>query len=132
MSSQLQNVKDIDSLFYQSYPSHSSTYSDSTRQGFFENLDLYYGLAFSRSNRDIQNLVSTGKPNSILTWPINFTRKMINWKLQGAGKDDMVERQLHIASYLFEFVYDLCLSPRENISQAPGFESIIGYRGISE
>ena len=33
------------------------------------------------------------------------------------------EKQLHLVSYLFEFVYDLMIAPGENIFVNPGFES---------
>ena len=33
------------------------------------------------------------------------------------------EKQLRMAGYLFELVYDLLISPRDNVSESPGFES---------
>jgi hypothetical protein len=39
------------------------------------------------------------------------------------------EKQLHLVGYLFELCYDLALSPNDNVSQNPGFETFIGEFG---
>jgi hypothetical protein len=122
----LKDLKDVSSKFYHSYPSHCATYSNSTRRGFFDQLDLYYGLAFTR-NGNISDLSTSKSPYSLLNWPSDCIKKLKKWNLRGVGSDDIQEKQLHMASYLFELGYDLCLSPCDNVSQAPGFESIIGY-----
>ena len=36
------------------------------------------------------------------------------------------EKQLVMVGYMFELLYDLCLSPLWNVSQNPGFESRLG------
>jgi hypothetical protein len=122
----LRELKDVSSKFYRSYPSRCATYNNNTRRGYFDQLDLYYGLAFDR-NGSIDDLFSCGSPFSLLKWTDDCKKKIKNWNLMGVGKDDVQERQLHMASYLFEFAYDLCISPNDNVSLAPGFESIIGY-----
>jgi hypothetical protein len=117
----LSDLKDVSSKFYRSYPSQDATYNNNTRRGFFDQLDLYYGLAFNR-NGTIDDLVACESPFSLLKWTETCKKKLKNWNLVGVGKDDVKERQLHMASYLFEFGYDLCLSPSDNVLLAPGFE----------
>ena len=34
--------------------------------------------------------------------------------------------QLIVAGYFFELCYDICLSPSKNVSNNPGFETILG------
>jgi hypothetical protein len=123
----LKDLKDVSSKFYRSYPSRCATYSNNTRRGYFDQLDLYYGLAFNREG-NTSDLLTSNSPYSILNWPTTCIEKLKKWNLRGVGIDDIQERQLHMASYLFELGYDLCLSPRDNVSLAPGFESIIGYQ----
>jgi hypothetical protein len=41
----------------------------------------------------------------------------------------VVQKVQEVAAYLFEFGYDLALSPENNVSQSPGFESILGVFG---
>ena len=40
-----------------------------------------------------------------------------------------VQKFQEVIAYLFEFGYDLALSPENNVSRSPGFESIIGIFG---
>ena len=42
------------------------------------------------------------------------------------GCQTMKEKQLVVVGYFFELCYDICLSPRCNVSNNPGFESILG------
>jgi hypothetical protein len=63
---------------------------------------------------------------TVLNWPIDCIKKLKKWNLRGVGSDDIHEKQRHMASYHFELGYDLCKSPSDNVSLAPGFESIIG------
>ena len=48
-----------------------------------------------------------------------------------AGCSTLEEKQLHMAGYLFELVYDLMISPRDNVSRSPGFETPLGVFGGS-
>ena len=38
----------------------------------------------------------------------------------------MREKQLVVVGYFFEMCYDICLSPGRNVSNNPGFETILG------
>jgi hypothetical protein len=39
-----ERLKDVSTKLYQSYPSQCATYNNNTRRGYFDQLDLYYGL----------------------------------------------------------------------------------------
>ena len=41
----------------------------------------------------------------------------------------VVQMFQEVISYLFELGYDLALSPENNVSRSPGFESILGIFG---
>ena len=41
----------------------------------------------------------------------------------------VVQKFQEVIAYLFEFGYDLALSPVNNVSRSPGFESILGIFG---
>ena len=42
------------------------------------------------------------------------------------GTTNEENKKIEMISYLLELVYDLCISPSDNISVSPGFESILG------
>jgi len=48
-----------------------------------------------------------------------------NWNVTGTQAD----KQLMMVSYLFELVYDLMISPADNVSLNGGFESCHGVFG---
>jgi hypothetical protein len=122
----LKELKDVSSKFYQSYPSQCATYNNNTRRGYVDQLNLYYGLAFDRNGKVDDLLTTTSESSySLLHWPTDCLKKLKNSNVMGVEKEYVKKRQLHMASYLFEFGYDLCLSPCDNVLMAPGFESII-------
>ena len=47
------------------------------------------------------------------------------WKVNGT----VIDKQLIIVSYLFELVYDIMISPADNVSLNGGFESCHGVFG---
>jgi hypothetical protein len=46
-----------------------------------------------------------------------------------ANTKDLEAKQLHMVGYLCELVYDLALSPGDNVSQSPGFDTPLGIFG---
>jgi hypothetical protein len=73
----LKDLKDVSSKFYCSYPSRCATYSDNTRRVFFDQLDLYYGLAFTRHG-NTSDLSMSKSPYSLLNWPSDCIKKSKN------------------------------------------------------
>ena len=47
-------------------------------------------------------------------------------RLNIRGANTLREKQLIVVGYFFELCYDICLSPSVNVSNNPGFESILG------
>ena len=49
-----------------------------------------------------------------------------------AGCSTLEEKQLHMVGYLFELAYDLMISPTDNVSRSPGFETPLGIFGNTQ
>lgn len=45
--------------------------------------------------------------------------RSVDWKIKARNAE----------CYFFELLLELCLAPRDVLSDAPGFEGLIGYRG---
>ena len=130
-SSNLTTQKDMESLFYMSYPSKTaSRTSDILRRGVFENLRLFVALGFLRTKTAaVDVLVATSAEEGILCWPASTVTQTSNTNFRGAA--DLKEKQLHMVGYLFELCCDLMLSPNDNASQSPGFETC-GFKNFLE
>ena len=93
--------------------------------GYFEDLTLYCGFSFNRTENTI-GLTSTENNKSIFDWSL-YIRKLTTTNMRGANT--LRERQLIVVGYFFEMCYDICLSPSHNVSNNPGFETILGVFG---
>ena len=122
-SSKLKDHKDMESLFYIRYPSKTTARaSDILRRGSFENLRLFIALGFLRTKAAaVDVLVATSPEEGILCWPESAITQISNTNFRGVA--NLQEKQLHMVGYLFELCYDLMLSPNDNVSQSPGFET---------
>jgi hypothetical protein len=89
----------------------------SCRHGTFEKLQLFSGITFSRE-RNTEFLVSNV---GIFDWPDDFLKSME--RVNFAGTRSLKEKQLHMVAYLCELAYDIALSPDQNVSESPGFET---------
>jgi hypothetical protein len=120
-----QGTKDLESLFYRSYPSKGAPVSavEGVRRGYFEDLELCCALGFSRSFESHKTLYEH-KENQIFVWDASVLGRINNVKLAGATSQE--EKQLHFVGYLVELCYDLALSPDRNVSLNPGFETPLG------
>ena len=122
-SAELREHKDMESLFYMSYPSETvARTSDGLRRGFFKNLRLFVALGFLRTNATaVDVLVATSAVEGILCWPASTITQITNTNFRGV--ENLKDKQLHMVGYLFELCYELMLSPNDNVSQSPGFET---------
>ena len=68
------------------------------------------------------NLVDTSV-DGIFEWDVTTMNAINKWNVTGTTK----EKQLVLVSYLFELVYDLMITPGNNVSVNGGFESCHGY-----
>ena len=87
------------------------------RDGYFDELDTYCGMAFDRTN-DVEALCSVNKEDSLLVWSERTIKE-----LEAKG-ESLTKVQLVAIAYLWEFVYDLLLASGDNVSKEPGFESL--------
>ena len=85
-------------------------------------LTQYCGFSFNRLN-NVSGLISTVKGGCLLDWSL-YTNQLKQTNIRGCNT--FREKQLVIVGYFFELCYDICLSPRYNVSRNPGFESILG------
>ena len=108
--------------FYTLYPSRSNATQLPNKIGHFEDLTQYCGFSFHRAH-DVEGLTSTDEGKSMFDWSV-YINHLDRSKL--GGLKTLREKQLTVVGYFFELCYDLCLSPSQNVSNNPGFESIIG------
>ena len=126
----LEDEGKLSSRFYRTYPVRNSKYSsDNLRRGYFDHLQLYCGLGFDRASKSNRNLTTSGKRQSLFLWPDSCLRKVKLVNFRGLAAEDLEERQRHMVGYLCELAYDLALSPRNNVSSSPGFETPLGVFG---
>ena len=129
--SQLLTLPDLASRFYCSYPAQSSeVQTGAARRGYFGSLEQYVGLGFMRTNEEAVNaLCSSTSEDRLLSWSASHLELIA--AVNFPGTPSVVEKQLHMVGYLFELVYDLMISPRDNVSHSPGFEIPLGILGGS-
>ena len=87
----------------------------------FENLQQRKGLAFKRNDQAaVANICGAG----LFVWS-----PVVKAKLEGAsfhGTTTLQQRQLIMAVYAMELLFDLCLDPHNNASASSGYETAQG------
>ena len=68
-------------------------------------------------------MTSVEEGESLFDWSI-FIKQLDKCNVRGANT--LREKQLTVVGYFFEMGYDICLAPGRNVSNNPGFESILG------
>ncbi len=68
--------------------------------------------------------------SGIFVWSKEMLERICAVNFQKAK--DLEAKQLHMVGYLCELVYDLALTPDDNVSQSPGFETPLGIFGGSD
>ena len=102
--------------FYKKYPDNSV--ETLIQLGKFQQLEQKCGLAFRRG--DVAEIVTT-TGFIILDWDpdvMEMLQKRVN------AQRSLEEVQLDMASYQFEFVYQLCIGEANNVSESPCFEAL--------
>lgn len=117
-----QSMEALKSKFYRTYPSKDAVSRGCVRDGYFEDLKLYVGLGFSRKQPEGAKLVT--KEGGLLSWEGAILSKLEKASVSKCSA--LKDKQLHAVGFLFELCYDLAISPHRNVSQNPGFESLLG------
>jgi hypothetical protein len=89
-------------------------------------LRQYIGIGFNRDDAEL--LTVDRSEGGILEWQANII-DMVSKSGLGRRGATLAEKKLEMAAYLFEFVYDLMIADRDNVSSNPGFEALTGYYG---
>lgn len=110
--------------FYTSYPVRSS--QQPGYQGrVFDDLVCYVGIAFCRANDAIvDDLVK--EIDGLFVWGPDIMRVLERVKMTAGATITLKNKKLTMLGYLFELILDLLISPSNNVSQSPGFESLFG------
>jgi len=127
----LLNPSDLSSLFYSSYPAKSTeVVMGAARRVYFGALEQYVALGFMRTNTEAAGELCAADPaKELLSWLEGALERVA--AINFPGSLTLAEKQLHMVGYLFELVYDLMISPRDNVSRSPGFETPLGIFGGS-
>jgi hypothetical protein len=105
----------IDSIFYSTYP------TTPTEGRSWEDLDQYVGLGFDPKKDDAINSITA--EDGLFYWSPEV--QQLTNDVQFAGCTE-IQKRTHMVAYMFELFYDLLLSPEENLSSSPGFETPLG------
>ena len=108
--------------FYTLFPSQTNESQLPNKLGYFEELTLYCGFSFNR-RRNTEGLTSIKDDTSIFDWSL-YIKRLTDSRIHGATT--LCEKQLVVVGYFFEMCYDICLQEKHNVSNNPGFESILG------
>jgi len=111
--------------FYLRYPAKASVRaSSSSRNGYFDNLCQYVALGFEVGNDEIGGKLAQDFEYGGLFLYNEFEKKKID-ESNKAGRTTTVLKRNDMIAYLIELAYELAISPLDNISDSPGFESCL-------
>ena len=121
----LKTVEDASSLFYGSYPSKNASLSSSIRRGYHEDLDVYVVIGYDQADADacaaLCSPASTASTTGIFQWPASSLERIGKATVRGATTLKL--KQLRAVGYMLELGFELMLSPDDDVSESPGFES---------
>ena len=112
----------IKSKFYGSFPSENAAVPNrSAVRGSFEQLQQHVGLGYNPLCKG--NLTKDVSRSGIFHLDKNLDK---NLESLFRYESRLEAKKLHMVGYLCEMIYDVCLSPRDNISGNPGMEVLLG------
>ena len=120
-------AKKTASRFYLRYPTKSSARcKSSSRKGYFDNLTQYVALGFDidLNNERGETLTIDMSENGIFSFDENKKKRIDVLKFR--GRNTTTQKRVDVIAYLIELCYDIAISPANNVSQNPGFESCLG------
>jgi hypothetical protein len=114
--------------FYMSYP-HRDSAAAKPNGSCWEDLVCTVGMGFLRADADGIAALCDSTGAGLLHWAPDVLALLERLKMTSGATISMQEKKLQTVGYLFELVLDLLISPRHNVSESPGFESLIGVFG---
>lgn len=119
----LKTLTDASSLFYGSYLSKNAELSSSIRRGYHEDdLDVYVVVGYDQADESAcAALCAPASTTGIFQWPASSLEDVR--KATGLGAATLEVKQLHAVGYMLELGFELMLSPDDDVSESPGFES---------
>lgn len=125
--SKIQNMTDIENLFYQSYPWSTcakNVLCQNQIRGFHEVLKASYPFVIPTDRSKVCDFLVQDYANEdgAFAWTKDVINKMEECSFNNAK--DIRHKKLYMLSYMFEVMYECCLSPVHNVSGSPGFEFI--------
>ena len=112
------------SRFYRMYPdrdTHKST-GGAKVCGFHQDLEPWLGCAFDKTDPAAVKLLTTDvNEGGILRW----SQQGLELASKCPHGDTLVEKQLHIVSYMFEVMADIMIEPKHNMSDSASFEMFL-------
>ena len=115
------------SHFYFMYPSKEGKRKEKRdKLGCFEHLIQIIGAGFDPASEPAMQVNKNYNEGGLL-----IMSKDDHCRIKSCLKKELtvVQKFQEVIAYLFEFGYDLALSPVNNVSRSPGFESILGIFG---
>ena len=94
--------------------------------GCFEHLTQIIAAGFDPSSEPAMQVIQSYDEGGLLIMSKEDERRI---KSSLKKELTVVQKFQEVIAYLFEFGYDLALSPENNVSRSPGFESILGIFG---
>ncbi len=113
--------------FYFMYPSNQGKrQAKRDKLGCFEHLTQVIAVGFDPAAEPAMHVTKDRNEGGLLILSRDGERR-----IKYALKKDLtpVQKFQDVIAYLFEFGYDLALSPENHVSRSPGFESILGVFG---
>jgi hypothetical protein len=91
----------------------------------------FFGVVFDPTDAAAVDFICAPNPaTGIFYWSEETLTRLGNINFSGDGS--LRAKQLHAVGYLLELYYDLLISPIDNISRSPGFETCLGIFGNTE
>jgi hypothetical protein len=126
-------LKDIKSFtkFYTSYPTRAGAarnpqIEQGLRVGYFEHLKALVALGYKTA--DGEDVIKTFIWSAPTMTALSACKSFDN----GNVVCSLTEKQLKLVDYVIELVYELALAPELDVSENPGFESVLGIFGSND
>ena len=114
------------SRFYLRYPSVTKSNDMSySRRGYFDNIKQCVALGLDIDMDKVPNSLTSDVNNGGIFAFTQKQQKRIN-NLNLRGRPNFKMKAVDMIAYLIELSYDLSISSVDNVSDNPGFESVIG------